>query len=180
MAIPETVYQSTTFAASIACSDYPSSEWDGELRLVQSGSSDIELTGTAADDGVTHEFSADTTATDGWAAGSWNWAFIATKGLDTFVAARGELTVTAIGADKTELASAKETLADVRAAIALASGRPSSYSIKDRSLTHKPVSELLQLESYFSRRVFDLQTQADRDCSEKTGNRRIIYAKFTK
>lgn len=178
MAVPATVYQSTTFAAEIVCSAYPPEIWTGELRLSKAGESDISIAGTSTGDGKTHAFTALPAATALWVVGAWNWSFIVTDGTDTFLVQRGGLAVEEIGGSATELEQAKDYLAQVRSALGSAQGKVSSYSIKDRSLTNRSISELIQLESYWQRRVNDLTIANDLTCASKVGNRRITYGAF--
>jgi len=137
------------------------------------------ITLAATGDGSTYTVSADATVTALWAVGDYTWAFTATLGDNTYLIQTGALTIAALTTvPQTDLASAETALADVRAALALASGQSVSYSIKDRSLTRRTVSELISLESYWQRRVNDLTATQDSACDSKTGNRRITYATF--
>lgn len=178
MPVPNLIYQGTTFAADIVCPQRPPTEWTGTLRLTKTGQPDINIIGTGS--GNKYTFTATPAQTEGWLAGRWNWAFIVTDGTNTFLQANGSLTVAEINGSATELEAAKDALTEVREALKQASGQASSYSIKDRSLSRRSVQELLQLESYWVRRVQDLQAQVDSKCNTKTGNRRITYGAFAK
>lgn len=178
MPVPNTVFQGTTFEADIVCPQRPPSAWTGTLRLTKTGQTDINIIGSGV--GNKHIFTATPAQTQTWLAGRWNWTFLVTDGTDVFVIHQGSLTVAEINGAETALEAAKDAIHEVREALKQASGQPSSYSIKDRSLTRRTVDELLKLESYWQRRIQDLQADVDAKCNTKTGNRRITYGRFTK
>ena len=179
MPVPETVYQGTTFAADIVCHQYPPEVWSGELRLTRAGETDISLTGTDAGDGKTHIFTATPAVTDTWAAGQWNWAFIATDGTDAYLVQRGSLAVEEINGTATDLQAAKDKLTAAEAELeARVSGKPYMLNWRDSSITRMTTAELMDAIAYWRRKVNELQRAADLVCPTKTGNRRITYARF--
>jgi hypothetical protein len=178
MGVPATVYQGTTFQAELNCPKYSNTIYTGKLLLTRTGEDDIEIVGTSGSSQWQYLFTATATETADWTAGSWNWSFIVTDGTDVFVSATGSILVEEINGKQSELDAAKASLVEVRAALAVASGQSTSYNIKDRSLTRRSVEDLLRLESYWLRRVQELEIDAA--CKLKRGNRRITYATFTR
>jgi hypothetical protein len=178
MAVPEIVYKGTTFTATIVCVQNPPPTWVGELRLTRTGASDIVIAGTDGGDGKTHVFTVAAAVTATWTAAVYNWSFLVTSGATVILKQQGQLEVQAINGTVTELVAAKNNLAAAEAEmVERTTGKPQSYSIKDRSLSRMSLTELMATVSYWRRRVKELTDE--QQCSETRGNRRITYGSFS-
>ena len=149
----------------------------GEYRLSGSVGPTIEIEATNTDGVFAVDEKPD--VTELWAAGFYSWLFIVTDETDTFEVASGTIEIVALDSTGDALGDAKTYLEQAETELAArSSGKASSYSIKDRSLTRMSVTELLNAISYWRRRVTELE-KALSQSKCKRSQRRITYGRFS-
>lgn len=173
---PTQIRAGTTVKWERTASDYQDG-WTGVYKLNAAGLAEIEIATTRT--GEVYSVDQKPNVTDLWAAGSYTWAFIVTDGTDKFVVASGFINIIAFNATGNPLADAKGYLDQAEQELAeRTTGKPSSYSIKDRSLTRMSADELMRSISYWRNRVNTLTAQAERERC-KSSKRRITYGRFS-
>ncbi len=157
-------------------SDYSAADgWSLEYRLNATDLSTIQISTTGS--GTTYTVDHDSTVTGAWAAGTYTWTLIATKGDDKHVLDTGLIEVVAFDATGNDLIDAQNNLDKAETELAArAEGKASSYSIKDRSLTRADVDELMKIVSYWRKRVKALKSREAR--RKGRANPNISYVRF--
>jgi len=175
MAEPEKVRAGSTVQWSRTASDYSDASWTGKYTLNAEGLPEIEIS-TTNDEG-TFTVDAKPTETTNWNAAQYAWVFQVTDGTDIHIVDTGTIEVIALTATGDDLLDAQSYLSAAETELAArASGKPSSYSIADRSLTRASSDELMAIISYWRRRVNELKNE--RAVERGRGNRRMTYARF--
>jgi len=154
---------------------YDSVSWSAEYNLHAEGLSSITISATGS--GNEYSISVPPATTSTWAAGYYHWILTVTDGSDVFEIDSGGIEILSESATGNDLMDAKVILRKAEAEYEeRITGKASSYSIKDRSLTRMDAEELRQAIGYWRRRVQALQ-DAERRRKGKPSNR-IIYARF--
>jgi hypothetical protein len=173
---PSRVRANTTVYWERVLSDYSADDsWTATYKLNASGLATITITTTGS--GTTHTVDSKPATTTGWAAGDYVWVLLVTDGTDTFELDTGTIEVVAENATGNDLLDAQNYLAAAEAELGeRVTGKPSSYSIKDRSLTRMDEGELRKTITYWRKRVQVLEDAERRRKGQKS--KRIIHARF--
>lgn len=150
--------------------------WTGAYKLNAAALAQITIPTTRS--GAVYTVDQKPNVTDVYAAGAYTWIFSVTDGTDTFIADSGFISIIAFNATGNPLADAQKYLDQAEQELAeRTTGKPSSYSIKDRSLTRMSADELIRAVSYWRQRVNILEAKTERERC-RTSTRRITYARF--
>lgn len=153
--IPLEITAGLSFTATISESKYPAPEW--ELAFYIRGPETATI--TAEVDGTSHKITASAATTGAWPAGQYWYAIRVTDGTDVFEIEKGTLqvladlaAVTADGYDgRTQAEIALEAIDAVIANRATVDQE--RYRINNRELYRTPISQLLQLRSFYAAKV---------------------------
>lgn len=153
--IPLEITAGLSFAATISESDYPAPTWD--LTFYLRGPETATL--NAVDDGTSHKITATAATTGAWPAGQYWYTIRVTDGTDVFEIEKGTLqvladlaAVTVDGYDgRTQAEIALEAINAVLANRATVDQE--RYRINNRELYRTPISQLLQLRSFYAAKV---------------------------
>jgi hypothetical protein len=173
---PSRIRANTTVYWERTLSDYSADDsWTATYKLNGSGLSTITITATGS--GTTHTVDEKPATTTGWAAGSYVWHLQVSDGTDTFELDNGTIEIVAENATGNQLLDAQNYLAAAEAELGeRVTGKPSSYSIKDRSLTRMGEAELRKTITYWRKRVQVLEDAERRRKGQRS--KRIISARF--
>lgn len=176
MAEPTKVRINTTVYWTRDVSEYkPADGWTASYVLNASGLSTI----TIATTGSGSRYTVDTkpATTGGWTAGKYVWYLKVTDGTDVFEIDTGTIEILAENATGDDLLDARAYLEQAELELKERStGKASSYSIKDRSLTRASVEDLMKIVTYWRRRVNTLE-DAER-ARKGVKSKKITYARF--
>jgi len=154
---------------------YDASTWTASYKFLSDSLSPVNVTTTGS--GTTYTVDAKPSTTGGWAAGKYAWVLFVTDGTDTFEVDNGTIEIIAETATGNDLLDAKSYLKSAEAELAArVSGKPSSYSIKDRSLSRMGEADLRKTISYWRRRAEHLQALEDNRRGKPS--RKIVGARF--
>ena len=172
---PTRVRANTTVYWERSLPNYDATTWTASYKLYADNLAPITISATGS--GTEYTVDAKPVTTTDWAAGEYAWILLVTDGTDTFEIDRGTIEVIAETATGNDLLDARRYLESAETELAArASGKPSSYSIKDRSLTRASVQELQRIVKYWRARVRTLENQERRRRGLKANN--ITYARF--
>jgi hypothetical protein len=173
---PAKIRANTTVKWTRTIHDYDADDgWSAEYNLHAESLNSISIPTT----GNGNEYTVDTkpATTTGWAAGVYNWILTVSDGTDTYEVDTGSIEVLAENATGNDLLDARAYLRAAEAEYQeRVTGKASSYSIKDRSLTRMDAEELRNAIRYWRGRV----TRLENEERARKGFRsnRITYARF--
>lgn len=158
--------------------DYPASDGWVLAYVFANAAGTFTVSTTAS--GADHLARAESAATDSWAAGDYAWQARVSRSGDVFTVGTGRTAVLPGLAGGTSL----ETRSQARAALDAINAyladpgnlTAASYTIAGRSLSRRPIPELLQLKSHFAAEV----AREDAAAALALGlpDRRRIYVRF--
>jgi len=149
--------------------------WSASYVLNAAGLSTITIATTGS--GNTFTVDAKPATTSAWTAGKYVWYLKVSDGTDIFEVDSGTIEILAENATGDDLLDARSYLSAAEAELdERTSGKASSYSIKDRSLTRASVEDLMKIVAYWRRRVNDLEQQERIRKGKKS--KRITYSRF--
>lgn len=155
--------------------DYDAASWSAEYSLHAEGLTSIAVPTTGS--GNEYSVNVPPTTTSTWAPGLYHYILTVTDGTDVFEIDSGSIEILSETASGNDLMDAKAVLAKAEAEYEeRITGKASSYSIKDRSLTRMDADELRQAIGYWRRRVQALQETENRRKGKPSN--RITYARF--
>lgn len=153
----------------------PVDGWTASYVLNAAGLSTITIATTGS--GSTYTVDAKPATTGAWTAGKYVWYLRVTDGTDVFELDSGTIEILAENATGDDLLDARAYLEQAETELKeRATGKASSYSIKDRSLTRASVEELMKIVTYWRKRVNALESEERARKGLKS--KKITYARF--
>lgn len=175
MSVPASIRANTTAKWTESLSYDTADGWSASYVLSASGLPTITI--DASSSGTDYTVDVKPTTTRTYPSGNYTYVLKVTDGTDTFVVESGTIEIIADNATGNKLLDAQSYLdAAEEEYQERVTGKPSSYSIKDRSLTRMDADELLKAISYWRKRVRQLDDEERRAKGQKS--KRITYARF--